>query len=227
MLSASRVPLATCSNVNVNPLLSKVSTPTTTKSSGNILGLEPFWARSSSVISPPECELETGRVLEPSTSVSNDENLQGDRTVAEQRNHSSAQCSFQEIQKPKTKTSRVRTRVSVVVRVRPLIVSTCFAESFLRWCYTDDKSQEEDKYHEDGLVETSNFSSAVDVHSDTSLKLCRQFHDSRKYVFDNVIGPSLAQEKMYEVVAMDVVEDVCSGFNGSILCYGQTGSGKT
>ena len=62
---------------------------------------------------------------------------------------------------------------------------------------------------------------------ESSLQLCRQFHDSRKYSFDNVIGPSLAQEKMYEIVAMDVVEDVCSGFNGSILCYGQTGSGKT
>ncbi|KAL7647807.1 UNVERIFIED_CONTAM: hypothetical protein RMT77_001416 [Armadillidium vulgare] len=49
----------------------------------------------------------------------------------------------------------------------------------------------------------------------------------RVYMFDRVIKPNASQEKVYEIVAKDIVKDVLSGYNGTIFAYGQTSSGKT
>jgi kinesin family protein 5 len=42
-----------------------------------------------------------------------------------------------------------------------------------------------------------------------------------------VLSPSLSQDDMYDKGAKDVVCEVLSGYNGTIMAYGQTGSGKT
>ncbi|CAL4066577.1 unnamed protein product, partial [Meganyctiphanes norvegica] len=49
----------------------------------------------------------------------------------------------------------------------------------------------------------------------------------KTYMFDRVIKPSASQEKVYDIVAKDIVKDVLSGYNGTIFAYGQTSSGKT
>lgn len=49
----------------------------------------------------------------------------------------------------------------------------------------------------------------------------------KTYMFDRVIKPSATQEKVYDIVAKDIVKDVLNGFNGTIFAYGQTSSGKT
>lgn len=45
--------------------------------------------------------------------------------------------------------------------------------------------------------------------------------------FDLVLGPSASQEQVYTSAAMDVVDNVVQGYNGTIMAYGQTGAGKT
>lgn len=47
------------------------------------------------------------------------------------------------------------------------------------------------------------------------------------YVYDKVFKPNVRQEDLYNAVALPVVKDVLSGFNGTIFAYGQTSSGKT
>jgi len=47
------------------------------------------------------------------------------------------------------------------------------------------------------------------------------------YVFDKVFKPDSNQEKVYTHTAKQIVEDVLSGYNGTIFAYGQTSSGKT
>jgi len=44
---------------------------------------------------------------------------------------------------------------------------------------------------------------------------------------DNALGPSTNQQKLYEDIGNPLVQDVLSGYNGTILAYGPTGSGKT
>eukprot|EP00913_Durusdinium_trenchii_P003781 g3502.t1 len=44
---------------------------------------------------------------------------------------------------------------------------------------------------------------------------------------DTAFGEETTQDEVYEKVGRPVVEDVLSGYNGTILAYGPTGSGKT
>ena len=46
-------------------------------------------------------------------------------------------------------------------------------------------------------------------------------------MFDHCLTMDSDQETAYRSLAMPVVNDVLSGFNGVIMAYGQTGSGKT
>eukprot|EP00403_Amphidinium_massartii_P049291 CAMPEP_0178463526 /NCGR_PEP_ID=MMETSP0689_2-20121128/50379_1 /TAXON_ID=160604 /ORGANISM="Amphidinium massartii, Strain CS-259" /LENGTH=870 /DNA_ID=CAMNT_0020090413 /DNA_START=81 /DNA_END=2693 /DNA_ORIENTATION=- len=58
----------------------------------------------------------------------------------------------------------------------------------------------------------------------------REVHNmktSHKFRFDGILGMSVTQEDVFNVVAKPVIEDVISGVNGTIFAYGQTGSGKT
>lgn len=49
----------------------------------------------------------------------------------------------------------------------------------------------------------------------------------KAYVFDKVFKPDTTQELVYNSTAKQIVEDVLSGYNGTIFAYGQTSSGKT
>lgn len=49
----------------------------------------------------------------------------------------------------------------------------------------------------------------------------------RSYTFDKVFDPNCNQEDVYKGAAYHIVQDVLSGYNGTIFAYGQTSSGKT
>ncbi|WVO17001.1 hypothetical protein L204_104687 [Cryptococcus depauperatus] len=47
------------------------------------------------------------------------------------------------------------------------------------------------------------------------------------FTFDRVFDTSTRQEDIFNWGVKGIVEDVMTGFNGTLFCYGQTGSGKT
>ncbi len=47
------------------------------------------------------------------------------------------------------------------------------------------------------------------------------------YTFDWAFGSDATQSSIYDKVGKEAVQDVLSGYNGTIFAYGQTGSGKT
>ena len=47
------------------------------------------------------------------------------------------------------------------------------------------------------------------------------------FTFDEVFGLDSRQEDVYKSVAVQTVEDLFDGFNGTIFAYGQTGAGKS
>ncbi|KAK0414438.1 hypothetical protein QR680_011429 [Steinernema hermaphroditum] len=49
----------------------------------------------------------------------------------------------------------------------------------------------------------------------------------KSYSFDKVFDPSCKQEHVYMGAAYHIVQDVLSGYNGTVFAYGQTSSGKT
>ncbi|KAL7678364.1 hypothetical protein ACOME3_004592 [Neoechinorhynchus agilis] len=53
------------------------------------------------------------------------------------------------------------------------------------------------------------------------------FINGKVYVYDRVFAPNTDQQTVYTDVAQQIVDDVLSGYNGTIFAYGQTSSGKT
>ena len=51
--------------------------------------------------------------------------------------------------------------------------------------------------------------------------------ETNKFKFDQVFDMDTPQEKIFDKVAKDVVDQAVEGYNGTIFAYGQTGSGKT
>ena len=49
----------------------------------------------------------------------------------------------------------------------------------------------------------------------------------KTFAFDNVFGENSKQETVYTKTAYNLVENVLTGYNGTIFAYGQTGCGKT
>ncbi|KAL3068382.1 hypothetical protein niasHT_030673 [Heterodera trifolii] len=49
----------------------------------------------------------------------------------------------------------------------------------------------------------------------------------KPYAYDHVFEPSSNQEAVYSTAARHIVQDVLTGYNGTIFAYGQTSSGKT
>ncbi|OCF35334.1 kinesin [Kwoniella heveanensis BCC8398] len=47
------------------------------------------------------------------------------------------------------------------------------------------------------------------------------------FTFDRVFDTSTRQDEIFDWGVKGIVEDVMTGFNGTLFCYGQTGSGKT
>lgn len=57
--------------------------------------------------------------------------------------------------------------------------------------------------------------------------ISKQTGDRETFNFDKVFPPSATQEEIFEFVGKPIVEDVLTGYNGTVFAYGQTGSGKT
>lgn len=51
--------------------------------------------------------------------------------------------------------------------------------------------------------------------------------ESYKFKFQNVFDQSTKQDTVFNEVAQPVIDNVLTGYNGTIFAYGQTGSGKT
>lgn len=49
----------------------------------------------------------------------------------------------------------------------------------------------------------------------------------KKFTFDAAIPPECSQMDVYNKAAMDIVDSVVNGFNGTVFAYGQTGAGKS
>jgi len=58
----------------------------------------------------------------------------------------------------------------------------------------------------------------------------RKYYDTQSqysFPFDNVAGPELKTQQIYNQVGKSITESVLDGYNGTIFMYGQTTSGKT
>ncbi|CAI2312259.1 unnamed protein product [Caenorhabditis sp. 36 PRJEB53466] len=55
----------------------------------------------------------------------------------------------------------------------------------------------------------------------------KRIKTGKVYVFDKVFKPNTTQEQVYKWAAYHIVQDVLSGYNGTVFAYGQTSSGKT
>eukprot|EP00929_Paragymnodinium_shiwhaense_P037390 TRINITY_DN1992_c1_g2_i1.p1 TRINITY_DN1992_c1_g2~~TRINITY_DN1992_c1_g2_i1.p1 ORF type:complete len:841 (-),score=314.89 TRINITY_DN1992_c1_g2_i1:95-2617(-) len=51
--------------------------------------------------------------------------------------------------------------------------------------------------------------------------------DVKDFTFDNVFDESMSQQQIFEETALDIIDSVMDGFNGTIFAYGQTGAGKS
>jgi len=52
-------------------------------------------------------------------------------------------------------------------------------------------------------------------------------HGEQKFALDKVFDPDCMQKDIFDHVAQRTIDDILSGFNGTLFAYGQTGSGKT
>lgn len=75
---------------------------------------------------------------------------------------------------------------------------------------------------------------ALYILSDGQARTCAEsnsdvFEDSNwlRFSFARVLGADSSQNKVFEVVAKDIVSAFLEGYNGTIFAYGQTGAGKT
>eukprot|EP00397_Hematodinium_sp_SG-2012_P025048 GEMP01026140.1.p1 GENE.GEMP01026140.1~~GEMP01026140.1.p1 ORF type:complete len:765 (+),score=168.12 GEMP01026140.1:36-2330(+) len=50
---------------------------------------------------------------------------------------------------------------------------------------------------------------------------------SKDFTYDSVYDTSATQELIYDETALDIVDSVMNGYNGTVFCYGQTGAGKS
>lgn len=58
--------------------------------------------------------------------------------------------------------------------------------------------------------------------------ICVNTRDAQQvFSFDQVCDEQTTQQKMYDMVARNTLQDLFRGFNGTILAYGQTGAGKS
>lgn len=60
-----------------------------------------------------------------------------------------------------------------------------------------------------------------------SLKKPDEPDNIKAFAFDNVFGEDSHQQTVYTKTAYNLVENVLTGYNGTIFAYGQTGCGKT
>lgn len=60
-----------------------------------------------------------------------------------------------------------------------------------------------------------------------SLKKPDEPDNVKSFAFDNLFAEDSHQQTVYTKTAYNLVENVLTGYNGTIFAYGQTGCGKT
>nr|AMS24224.1 kinesin 7-IIc protein [Marsilea vestita] len=103
---------------------------------------------------------------------------------------------------------KIRDKILVTVRVRPLSSREIAQNDTSAWECVDDRSI---------------------IHRPPASMLPERspHHHPKSYVFDHVFGPDSVTLQVYERGAKDVALSALSGINATIFAYGQTSSGKT
>lgn len=52
-------------------------------------------------------------------------------------------------------------------------------------------------------------------------------HECTTFSFDRVFLPDAIQNELFDYVGRPIIDDILTGYNGTVFAYGQTGSGKT
>lgn len=103
---------------------------------------------------------------------------------------------------------REETNVRVVARFRPPI--------------TDEEEKDQPAF----AVHAGDNSDAIDW--GVAEHATVQSHDGKwSFEFDTAFSEEASQEVIYHRIGLPAVQDVLTGYNGTLLMYGQTGSGKT
>lgn len=151
--------------------------------------------------------------------------------------------------------SLLEDRVKVTVRVRPLDLNKWNNESDSHGVNdrnatatrspraTDDDTNQDENHTDVGDTRGADLSNSSDRNwdyhsSDSALeyehegKVINVFKRDgpvywHTFSFDAILGPAANQENVYTSTAVDVVDNVLNGYNGTIIAYGQTGAGKT
>ncbi|XP_026468896.1 kinesin-like protein KIF18A [Ctenocephalides felis] len=79
------------------------------------------------------------------------------------------------------------------------------------------------------LEENQNVNSNIGERGGGSSNLANidRVRSARRYRYDYVFAEDATQEQVYNLTTKPLVQDVLSGFNGTVFAYGATGSGKT
>lgn len=65
------------------------------------------------------------------------------------------------------------------------------------------------------------------IHNKKQLIIKDSNRQEISFMFDHVFETTTTQEEVYRTLGQPVLENILSGFNGTIMAYGQTSSGKT
>ncbi|CAG9335086.1 unnamed protein product [Blepharisma stoltei] len=63
--------------------------------------------------------------------------------------------------------------------------------------------------------------------TDTAIEAHHDANNTDTFVYDKVFSPSSQQIEIFNFVGKPIIEDVLTGYNGTVFAYGQTGSGKS
>lgn len=81
---------------------------------------------------------------------------------------------------------------------------------------------------DNGELSARSLSNCLSNVNDSTISLKRgDSYPERRYTFDAIFSESSSQASIFAKAAVPLIDDVLSGFNGTILAYGQTGTGKT
>lgn len=92
--------------------------------------------------------------------------------------------------------------IKVVVRVRPM------------------NQKEKDR-------DCSNILKIEEENNQIAIQKPDEIDNIKTFAFDNVFSENSHQQSVYTKTAFNLVENVLTGYNGTIFAYGQTGCGKT
>lgn len=106
----------------------------------------------------------------------------------------------------RSKSQIKKTKFHIVVRIRPSEVG-------------DEVSS--------GLYTSDDLKRVVARDGDNGIKVVKPYVEDKIFEFDKVLKPSINQKEAFNQIALNIIDDITDGYNGTIMAYGQTGSGKT